>query len=349
MSTPTSTRQWVLSNKPTSLPVLSGPNPTFHLESAPLPPLGTDQVLLKTLFLSNDPAQRGWIDANILPERLYIPPVQLGEAMRAYGVALVVESTAQALPKGAYVVAGTKWSEYRVLDASECQEIKEVEGVGLTQYLGALGLTGLTAWYGLVEVVKASAEDGTVVVSGAAGATGSMVVQIAKKMLGVKRVVGIAGTEEKCRWVEGLGADVCLNYKSKGFKEELVKATDGFVEVYFDNVGGEILDLMLTRMKRFGRVAACGTISGYNTDEPVGLRNYLEVIMNRVEIKGFVVIDYLPKAREARERFLKAVKEGKLVVGENETVVDTAFEDIPKTWLKLFEGGNTGKLVTKLT
>ena len=217
-------------------------------------------------------------------------------------------------------------------------------------YLGALGLTGLTAYYGTKIIARAGKED-TVVVSGAAGATGSMVVQIAKKMLGCKKVVGIAGSDDKCKWVESLGADLCLNYKKSSFKQDLIKATHGYVEVYFDNVGGDILDLMLTRMKKGGRVAACGAITDYNRSEKSGLKNWFEVISNRIEIKGFIVLDFLAEGKgpEAVKEMVTAAKEGKIKVGEeNETVVDTSFEAIPKTWMSLFEGANTGKLVTKL-
>ena len=191
----------------------------------------------------------------------------------------------------------------------------------------------------------------TVVVSGAAGATGSMVVQIAKHLLGCKKVIGIAGSDDKCKWVESLGADVCLNYKKSSFKEDLIKATDGYVEVYFDNVGGEILDLMLTRMKKGGRVAACGAITDYNKSESSGLKNWFEVISNRIEIKGFIIYDFFAsgKAADAVKELVTAAKDGKIKIGEeNETVVDTKFDDVPKTWMSVFEGANTGKLVTKL-
>lgn len=213
-------------------------------------------------------------------------------------------------------------------------------------------MTGLTAYYG-TKVIAGVGPGDTVVVSGAAGATGSMAVQIAKKMLGCRRVVGIAGGAEKCRWVEGLGADVCVDYKREGFEGALARATDGFVEVYFDNVGGGMLDLMLTRMKRGGRVAACGAIEEYNQGEGGrrGIRNWFEVISNRIQIRGFVVLDFLAegKAGEAMAEMVQAYKEGRITIGpESETVVEAPFEDVPATWMRLFEGANRGKLVTKL-
>ncbi len=272
--------------------------------------------------------------------------------MSARAVAEVIESKNSKFKKGDKVLANTGWAEYAVNDPQklQLQPLQQLEGVSVTHYLGAFGMTGLTAYYGTKIIARAGPGD-TVVVSGAAGATGSMVVQIAKKMLGCKRVIGMAGSDEKCRWVESLGADVCLNYKKPDFKKQLVEATDGYVEVYFDNVGGEILELMLSRMKKDGRVAACGAVSNYNTSRPTGLRNWFEVILNRLEIKGFIILDFVAsgKAGEATAEMVKACKEGKITVDESmETVVETKFEDVPKTWMMLFEGGNTGKLVTKL-
>lgn len=348
MSLPTTTRQWILTHKPTGLPVLSGPSQTFTLETHSLPSLKPNQVLLKTLYISNDPAQRGWIDANVDPVRLYAPPVPVGVPMYARSVSEVLKSTADGFKVGEKVLASSGWAGCGVVDASALQKTQEIEGVGVTQYLGALGLTGLTALYGITEIAKASKDD-AVVVSGAAGATGSMVVQIAKNVIGCKKVIGIAGGAEKCKWVESIGADICLDYKAPSFKDDLIKATDGFVEVYFDNVGGEILDLMLTRVKRYGRIAACGAVAEYNKSDGHGIKNWNEIITNRIEIKGFIILDFLPKAQEATGELIKATKEGKIKVdSSNETVVETGFEGVVETWMKLFEGGNRGKLVTKL-
>ncbi|KAL8721187.1 MAG: hypothetical protein Q9225_002073 [Loekoesia sp. 1 TL-2023] len=348
MSLPTTTRQWILTNKPTDLPALSGSSPTFTLQTHSIPSLKPNQVLLKTLFISNDPAQRGWIGANVDPERLYAPPVPVGSPMYARSICEVLKSTADGFNEGEKVLANSGWTEYSVLNASGCQKIQDIEGVSITQYLGALGLTGLTAYYGIIEIARAGKDD-AVVVSGAAGATGSMVVQIAKNVLGCKKVIGIAGGADKCKWVESIGADVCLDYKAPDFKENLIKATDGFVEVYFDNVGGEILDLMLRRMKRHGRIAACGAVAEYNKSDGHGIKNWFEVISNRIEIKGFIIFDFLGKAKEVTGELVKATKEGKIKVdSSNETVVETGFEGVPETWMKLFEGGNRGKLVTKV-
>lgn len=354
MSTPTSTRQWVLVNKPTDLPVLSGDKPTFELRTKDLPSLQEGQVLVKLLFLSNDPAQRGWISPNVNPDRLYVPPVQINTPMHARGLAEVLDSKSPTFKPGDVVTASTGWSEYVVLDAKTVQPAPELPGgLARTHYLGAFGMTGLTAYYGMKEVGEAKSGD-IVVVSGAAGATGSMAVQIAKKIIGAKRVVGIAGSEEKCRWVETLGADKCVNYKAGDLKQQLVDALGGekeYVDVFFDNVGGEMLDLMLSRMARHGRVVACGAISSYNN--PRGgllLKNYFEVISMRIQIRGMIVMDYLGKAQEVAQIFKQALQEGKLKVsGESEHIVKGGFEEVPQVWMKLFEGANTGKLLTKIT
>jgi NADPH-dependent curcumin reductase CurA len=283
------------------------------------------------------------------PERLYTIPVKLKTPMHARALCRIIESKSASIKKGTMVLAAPGWTEYAVLDAKAVQAAPDLPGgLNITHYLGALGGTGLTAYYGLKIVAEAEPSD-RVVVSGAAGATGSMVVQIAKKLIGCKRVIGIAGSDEKCRWVESLGADICLNYKKSSFKEDLVKETEGFIDVYFDNVGGEILDLMFTRMAKGGRIAACGAISNYNKNasKQDGLKNWFEVISMRIQIRGFIVTDYLSKRGEVLDIFSKAIEEGKLDIGaESEQVVPAKFEDIPKVWMKLFEGSNTGKLVT---
>ncbi|KAI9834749.1 MAG: hypothetical protein M1819_002835 [Sarea resinae] len=348
MSSPSSTRQWILQNQAVDLPILEGPDATFKLIHKNLPALQDGQVKLKSLYLSNDPAQRGWIQKGVLADRLYVPPVEEGAPMRAGGIGEVIETRASSLPKGTLVFASVSWSEYAVLNAADCSALQNVPGVPVTAFLGSLGSSGLTAYYGLIDIAKTSKTD-VVVVSGAAGAVGSMVVQIAKHMVGCKRVIGIAGSDDKCRWAKSLGADECLNYKSNSFTQDLIKATHGYADVYFDNVGGDILDLVLTRMKRFGRIAACGAIASYNDSQPRGLRNWFEVVSNRLEIKGFIVLDVMSKFPEMRGKLVEALAQGKIKVAEeHETLVKTPFEAIPKTWMMLFEGANTGKLVTKI-
>ncbi|KAH7015880.1 hypothetical protein EDB80DRAFT_833104 [Ilyonectria destructans] len=346
---PKQCRTWAIRHKPTGLPELSGDNATFALRSVELPPLQKDQVLVKALYYSNDPAQRGWIDPGIPKERLYVPPVDVGQPMRARGLGQVIESTSVKIVEGAIVRGNVDWREYTILDAESVYVVQPSPSLNITHYLGALGNTGMTAYYGLVVVSEACKGD-RIVVSGAAGATGSMVVQIAKKIVGADNVIGIAGSDEKCRWVEELGADKCLNYKSPNFERDLHEATNAGVDIYYDNVGGEILDMMLARMSRNGRIAACGAISGYNSSSPCVLKNYFQIISMRLQIRGFIVLDYPPaKALETQNLLQQAIMDDKLSVSdENETIIPTAFEDVPKTWMRLFNGHNTGKLVTKL-
>lgn len=342
------TRQWQLAKKPANEVQLTGSEPTFKLTETELPSLKDGQLLVKSVYLSNDPAQRGWIDAHADPARLYVPPVELGAPMRARGIGQVLESKAEGFKEGDYVLGSVDWSEKSILNAKETQPAPELPGLSRTHYLGGFGTTGLTAYYGLKEITRTSPDD-VVVISGAAGAAGSMAVQIAKKILGAKKVYGIAGTDDKCRWVEGLGADKCFNYKKSDWKKQLEEATPDFVNVYFDNVGGDMLDFMLTRMAKFGRIAACGAIASYNSADKYGIKNWYDVIVMRLEIRGFIVLDYFNKWQETMSVFQQALKNGKLKLGEDsEQIVPTKFEDIPKTWMMLFDGSNTGKLVTEI-
>lgn len=213
---PTQSRVWVLKNKPTALPQLLGDTPTFSLETRDLPTLKDNEILVEALYYSNDPAQRGWIAANLPEGRLYTQPLEVGEVMRARGLAKVIDSKCERFSVGAVVQGNLGWREYAVLKAGSVAPTEQLPGgLNQTHYLGALGGTGLTAYYGLA-VVGHVKENDRVVVSGAAGAVGSMAVQIAKHVLGASNVIGIAGSDAKCRWVESLGADRCKSDLSLG-------------------------------------------------------------------------------------------------------------------------------------
>lgn len=267
--------------------------------------------------------------------------------MRAIAIHKVIASKDPNYKVGSLVRGFFTWTQYSVVNASEVQPVREIPGVSTSQFLGALGGTGLTAYVGLYKIGRAKAGE-TVVISGAAGATGSMAVQIAKHVIGCKKVIGLAGSDEKCRWVESLGADVCINYK-KDWVTELKKATDGYVDVYFDNVAGETLDFMITRMKQGGRIVACGGVSDYNKGEKTGIKNWMEIVMQRLEVKGFIVTDHQAEFPKMIGELVEASKAGKIKIDDsNETVIDTKFEEIPNTWVKLFSGGNQGKLVSKI-
>lgn len=347
--TTTTTQQWTLAKKPTSLPVLTGPDATFELCSKQLGPLPHGEVSLKVLYLSNDPAQRLWIDPNINADRLYRVPVAVGDKMDSYAIGQVVESNSPNLPIGSLVTAPTGWCEFAQLPAEECVPLESVKGLSIGECVALFGVASVTAYYGLVDITKTTAQD-AIVISGAAGAVGSIAVQIAKHILGCRKVIGVAGSDDKCTFVESLGADICLNYKSVTFEEDLRGATEGFVEVFFDNVGGSILNLMLTRLKKHGRVAACGAISEYNRNIQ-GITNWYDVVAMRLQLFGFVVLDALPTGRWQAivQKLIEGYEGGKIKASEGMVmVVNADFEDIPKIWSTLFASKSSGKLLTQI-
>ncbi|GFZ46864.1 hypothetical protein JCM24511_04084 [Saitozyma sp. JCM 24511] len=320
---------------------------TFKVEERPLPELQEGQVLVKILALGNEPAQRNWLDTSIDERRLYAPPIRKGDVVRSPAIAEVLASKSGKWKEGQRVTGFFGWTEYAVVKEEEItREAANVKGQSEWISLGALGLTGLTAWAGAFDVCHIKPEH-TVLVSGAAGAVGSAFVQIAKNVVGCAKVVGVAGGKEKCDWVKKLGADECLDYKSPDFEKDLKAALPDYADVFFDNVGGKVLDLGLTVVKRYGFICQCGAISGYQ-GKPLTLEHYGEVIMNRLTIKGMILMDHVKLIPQASQELQKWVEEGKIDVTEGETVVDTKFEDVPKTWQLLFTGGNKGKLVTKL-
>ena len=324
-----------LARRPSGLPT----DEVWDITIEPVPEPFEGQFLLRTEYVSLDPAMRGWMNEG----RSYIPPVQIGEVMRAGVVGEVVASRNERFPRGAHVVATTGVQEYAVSDGTGVRVVS-ADAAPLPTYLGTLGMTGLTAYFGLLEVGQPKAGE-TVVVSGAAGATGSVVGQIAK----IKgcRVVGIAGGEDKCRMVvEELGLDACLDYKAGDLKAGLRRAAPDRVDVYFDNVGGEVLNLVLPGMAMHGRVVLCGAISQYNADGGMtGPSNYMSLLVNRARMEGFVVFDYAGRYREALEEMAGWLAEGKLQ--SRETVVEGGVRAFPRALLRLFAGENTGKLVLK--
>ncbi|KAI0025398.1 hypothetical protein F4780DRAFT_326985 [Xylariomycetidae sp. FL0641] len=350
-STSRTTKQWILASKPTGAPVLDGPDATFKLQTAEVPPLGDGQILCKVRYFSNDTGLRNFIQSTVAPERFYVPTVPVGSPMRSGIIAEVVESASPQHRPGDLVMdfhLGV-WSELVVLDAATAQPLAPLpNGLPLTHYLGAFGASGLAAYTGLYYAGGARPEH-TVVVSAAAGATGSMAVQIAVRLLGAKRVVGIAGGPAKCRWVrEALGAHACVDYKSASFAADLAAATPDEVDVYFDNVGGAVLDAVLTRMRRFGTVAVCGAVAGYNDDRPMALRNWFELISMRITVRGFIMLDYMDKVPQILGELIAAAADGRIVLKDAETVVEAPIEQQPEVWMRLFSGFNQGKLLTKL-
>lgn len=237
-----------------------------------------------------------------------------------------------------------------MLEAATCQPLAPLpNGLPVTHFLGAFGASGLAAYGGLYFAGEAEPEH-TIVISAAAGATGSMAVQIAVKLLKAKKVIGIAGSDEKCAWVKShLGAHECVNYNSPTFREDLEAVTPDEVDVYFDNVGGFVLDTVLTRVKKFGTVAVCGAVASYNAqDKPMELRNWFEVISMRITIRGFIMLDYMDKAPQILGELIGAAADGTIKLDQGETVVEARIEEQPEIWMRLFSGKNQGKLLTKL-
>jgi NADPH-dependent curcumin reductase CurA len=297
------------------------------------------EVLVKVSYLSLDPAMRGWMNDS----KSYMPPVAIGEVMRALAVGEVVASKHPGFAVGEHVSGLFGVQEYAVVAGAGLNKV-DPKFAPLPAYLGTLGMPGITAYFGLLEVGKPNAGE-TVVVSGAAGAVGSVVGQIAK--IKGARVVGIAGGADKCRYlVDELGFDAAIDYKSQDVKKALAEHCPKGIDVFFDNVGGDILDAALSQLARGARVVICGAISQYNNTTPVkGPSNYLSLLVNRATMTGIVVGDYFPRAGDAIREMAGWVAAGKLKSREDVVV---GLETFPQTLMKLFKGENNGKLVLKV-
>jgi NADPH-dependent curcumin reductase len=311
----------------------------FDYVEEPIPELADGQVLVRISYVSLDPAMRGWMTEG----RSYIPPVQIGEVMRAGIVGSVVESKGEKLAAGDEVTGWLGVQEYAVCDENAVFKI-DTSRAEPTKYLGALGMPGMTAYFGLLDV-GAAKEGETVVVSGAAGAVGSVAGQIAK----IKgcRVVGIAGGPDKCAWiVDELGFDAAIDYKREDVGEALRKHCPEGIDVYFDNVGGEILDAALARLARGARIVICGAISQYNNMTSMrGPANYMSLLVNRARMQGFVVMDYMSRYPEGMREMAAWIADSRLIARED---VVEGFESFPDALQKLFRGENVGKLVLKV-
>jgi len=316
------------------------PRPTdWSLTTENVPDPGPGEFVVAISHLSIDPAMRGWM--NDRPS--YIPPVEIGAVMRAGGVGRVTASGHPGFAVGDEVTGVFGVQEYAVSDGRGVMKIDTSLAPPVT-YLGALGVTGFTAYFGLLDTGKLKAGD-TVIVSGAAGAVGSVAGQIAK----IKgcRVIGIAGGPEKCRWLtEELGFDAAIDYRAGNVRKALREHAPGGVDVYFDNVGGEILDDVLTCLARGARIVICGAISQYNETQVRGPANYIMLLVARASMTGMLVFDYADRYPEAMAEMAGWYKAGRLVAREQ--VVHGGVGDFPATLLMLFDGANTGKLVLAL-
>ena len=327
--------QFRLAARPVGMPKSTDWNYTQE----PVRDPGPGEVLVKVLYLSLDPAMRGWMNEG----KSYIEPVKIGDVMRAFGAGRVIASQNPGFAVGDHVTGLFGMQEYAFSDGKGLNKA-DTKLLPLPVYLSALGITGLTAYFGLLEVGQAKAGD-TVVVSGAAGATGMMVGQIAK----IKgcRAVGIAGGPEKCAYLaKDLGFDAAIDYKNEDVGQALRQHCPKGVNVYFDNVGGDILDAALANLARFGRVVLCGAISQYNTTSGIkGPSNYLSLLINSGRMEGFIVFNYASRYGEAAREMAGWMAAGKLK--SKEDIVE-GFQTFPGTLLKLFRGENLGKLILKV-
>jgi hypothetical protein len=329
-------RQWRLAARPVGKIRKSD----FELVEVPVPEPADGQFVVAVTHISLDPAMRGWMNAG----RSYIPPVEIGEVMRALTLGRVIGSRNEQFAVGELVQGVFGVTEYALSDGAGVQKINPAGGISPSAYLGVLGMTGMTAYFGLLDVGRLQPGE-TVLVSGAAGAVGTAVGQIAKTK--GARAIGIAGGAEKCQLLTNeLGFDAAVDYKHGNFKDQLRQHTPDRVDVFFDNIGGEILNQGLTRLARGARVVICGAVSQYNNVDVTGPSNYIQLLVSRASMTGFVVFDYA-------DRYPEAVAEmaGWLSDGPLRSIEDTVRADIdafPSTLERLFTGANTGKLVLEL-
>ena len=323
-----------LAKRPTGLPAAD----TWAIADEAVPTAGEGEVLVKVTAISLDPAMRGWINEG----RSYIPPVQIGEVMRAGAVGEVIVSNSQDFKPGDAVAGGFGVQAYAVAKPADLERI-DTAIAPPERWLGVLGMPGMTAYFGLLDV--GALKDGeTVVVSAASGAVGALVGQIAK--LKGCTVVGIAGGAEKCAYVTGeLGFDACIDYKAPELLKALSAAAPKGIDVYFDNVGGPILEAAMTLLRKNARVVICGAIVGYNDFSKIqGPRNYLNLLVQRARMEGFVVFDYLDRYPEAKAAIVGWLVEGKIKAKED---VQIGLDRFPEVLNMLYTSQNFGKLVLK--
>ena len=329
-------RQWRLAARPQGLIKDSD----FQWVEEPVRALSDGEVLVRNIYLSLDPANRGWVREG--PS--YVEPVGVGDVMRGLTIGVVEESRNDRFLPGNVVSGTIGWQDYGISDGSDMRVI-HADPLPLTAFLGLFGIVGLTAYVGLLDIGQPKSGE-TLVVSGAAGAVGSIVGQIGK-ILGC-RVVGIAGTDAKCAWLtEDLGFDAAINYKTENVARKLHKHCPEGIDVIFENVGGEILDAELMWINNYARIAICGLISGYNATEPVpGPSAFPMVLIRRARVEGFIVMDFLDRAPEAIEKLSEWYAEGLL---KYKVDVYDGLETAPRNINRLFDGSHDGKLIIKVS
>ncbi|KAI0428149.1 hypothetical protein F5Y09DRAFT_332814 [Xylaria sp. FL1042] len=332
-------KKFVLAQRPKTNIV---PGETFRLETGPAPTaddLKDGQILVEALYLSLDPGTRGWLNDGPSPH------IQIGQTMGGFTVSRVLASKSSQVKEGDIVTASSGWVEVAIVEEGNFLKAEVPKGGQLTDLVGVLGVTGVTAYIGLDRIGKPQAGE-TVVVSAAAGATGSIVGQIAK--LRGCRVVGIAGSDDKCAWLKNeVGFDAALNYKKDSFKEDLADATPDYIDVYWDNVGGEILDAALLRAKQNARFVICGAITTYNNPKDgKGIYNLGAVLGKSIRMEGFNVFNFVEDWPQVRKAISEWLAEGKLK--RKETIVKGGLEKAEYAIKDLFEGKNTGKLLVEI-
>lgn len=329
-------RQILLAKRPKGWPDDS----TFRLIESPIPNPGDGEVLIRTIYLSVDPYMRGRMN----DAKSYIPPFKLNEVLTGGVVGQVEESKHPGFRKGDLVTGMMGWQDFSVVKGDQLNQV-DTKLVPPTTALGVLGMPGLTAYFGLLEIGQPKRGE-TVVISGAAGAVGSLVGQIAK-MKGC-RVVGIAGSKEKIRFLkEDLGFDAVINYKTDQVKEEVEEACPDGVDIYFDNVGGEISDIVVSKINKFARIVLCGQIALYNLERAdVGPRVQSQLLINSALMKGFIVSDYQKRFREGLTQLAEWLSQGKIQYREN---IVRGLENAPRAFQGLFRGENLGKQLVKVS
>lgn len=334
-------RQWRLRSRPAGMVQESD----FECVEAPIPEPDAGQVLVRNLYFAFEPAMRGWLN----DVKSYVPPVGIGEVMRASCVGQIVKSRHPDLHEGQLVSGMFGWQDYAVVGETDPVMGRAVtpvpSGVKLEQTLSVLGGTGMTAYFGMHDIGGIKAGD-AVLVSGAAGATGSVAGQIAR-IRGASKVVGIAGGKTKCDWLtQDLGFDAAIDYRSEDVGARLQALLPKGADLFFDNVGGPVLDAALLNMAPFGRVVLCGGISQYNEQElPPGPRNYMQIVIRRLTVRGFILIDHLSEVERARDDLSRWLAAGELQSRED---IQQGFEQTPATFLRLFRGENIGKQLLKV-
>ncbi len=334
---PDQNRRLVLARRPTG----AVENDDVRVEQVAIPEPGDGEALIHNRFLSIDPTIRTWMD----DAPGYLPPIAIDEVVRSGGIGEVVSSNSDRYEVGSLVFGMLGWQDYTIADAASAVMQTVPQGIDPAAALSVFGTTGMTAYFGLIDVGRVN-EGEAVVVSGAAGATGSTVAQIAR-IKGASPVVGIAGTPEKCAWlVDELGLDAAINYKTDNVAARLRESCPNGIDLYFDNVGGPLLDICLGQLAMRGRVIVCGAIATYNErGKIVGPANYRNLIRIRGRMEGFLILDYLDRFAEAQAEMGGWLAEGKIAYKVH---VVEGLEHAPDALNLLFTGGNTGKVIVRV-